>query len=322
MVTIFGPIPSRRLGWSLGINPFSEKICTYSCRYCQIGITHRYDTTRRPYADPAAIAEAVAEKAAVIRERGGTIDVVSFVPDGEPTLDVNLGKEIVAVQALGFPVAVITNGSLMGSADVRADLMQADIVSIKIDSVLEEVWHRINAPHPSLDYTSILRGITLFSQTFKGKLLTETMLVGGMNDTDTSLTATAQFIAGLSPHRAYILVPTRPPADLTITPPVPERLAAAWHIYSGTIGASHVEMLTSYEGNAFSATGDARTDILAITAVHPLRAENIEQILAAAGASWDVVEVLKAEGLLNEVLFEGNRFFVRTIHHHTTGRRK
>ncbi len=316
MGVIFGPIPSRRLGWSLGVNVFPEKICTYSCRYCQVGVTHRYDTERRPYADPVSLAEKVAEKVAAVRAKGGKVDVVSFVPDGEPTLDARLGEAIAAVKRRGLPVAVITNGSLMDRREVRDDLLQADIVSVKIDAVDEAIWRRIDMPAPRLVLADILAGVRAFAALFAGKLLTETMLVGGINDDDEALRNTAHFVATLSPHKSYILVPTRPPAYLDIVLPTPDRLAAAWQIFATVMPAERVEMLTGHEGNPFASTGDARADILAISAVHPLRVENVEKILSSAGASWEVVEALKAEGLVSEVTFGNDRFIVRTIHHH------
>jgi len=281
-----------------------------------VGATRHYDTERHPYADPSSLAAAVAEKVAAVRAKGGVVDVVSFVPDGEPTLDARLGEEIAGVKRLGLPVAVITNGALMDREDVRRDLLRADIVSVKVDAVDGTVWRALDAPDSALSLEPMLDGIVAFARAFEGRLLTETMLVGGLNDADASLAATARFIAGLRPAKAYVLVPTRPPACLDIALPSPERLAAAWQIYTAAIGRERVEMLTGHEGDAFSSTGDARTDILAITAVHPLRVENVRSILASAGASWDIVETLKREGLVSEVSFGDDRFIVRTVHRH------
>ncbi|HOW52105.1 MAG TPA: radical SAM protein [bacterium] len=315
---IFGPIPSRRLGWSLGVNTLPEKICSYSCAYCQVGLTQHFDTTRRDYADPQELAALVAEKIAAVKQKGGTVEVISFVPDGEPTLDARLGDEIAAVRSMG-KVAVITNGSLMDRADVRRDLLQADIVSIKIDTLDQPAWRKVDCPADGVALPALLDGIRTFAKEFKGTLLTETMLVGKVNDDAARLTATAKFIADLKPKKSYILVPTRPPARLDITLPTPETLAAAWQIFTAALPPDTAEMLTGHEGNAFSSTGDARADILAITAVHPLRIENIESILHAAGASWDIVESLKNEGLVSEVTFGTDRFIVRALHTFTKG---
>lgn len=315
---IFGPIPSRRLGWSLGVNTLPEKICSYSCAYCQVGLTEHFDRERRPYAAPEEVAKAVAEKIAKVRAKGGEVEVISFVPDGEPTLDAGLGAQIAAVRPMG-KVAVITNGSLMDRDDVRRDLLQADIVSVKIDTVDPAAWRKVDRPTTGIELSALLDGIRLFAKEFTGTLLTETMLVGGVNDDAAHLAATAKFIAELKPKKSYILVPTRPPARLDIKLLSPDALAAAWHIFSAALPPDTAEMLTGHEGNAFSSTGDARADILAITAVHPLRITNIESILAAAGASWDIVESLKSEGLVSEVSFGDSRFIVRTLHTFTKG---
>lgn len=316
---IFGPIPSRRLGWSLGVNTLPEKICSYSCAYCQVGLTHHFDTIRREYADPLELARAVTEKIAAVQATGGKVEVISFVPDGEPTLDIRLGDEIAAVTHLG-KVAVITNGSLMDRDDVRRDLMRAGIVSIKIDTLDPAAWRAIDCPAAGMELAPVLDGIKRFAKEFKGTLLTETMLVGGVNDDAEHLAATARFIAALGPKKSYILVPTRPPARLDIVLPTPGALAAAWHIFSAALPPGTVEVLTGHEGDLFSSTGDARADILAITAVHPLRIENIQSILDAAGASWDIVETLKNEGLVSIVSFGESRFIVRTIHSFTRSR--
>ncbi|HNT28781.1 MAG TPA: radical SAM protein, partial [bacterium] len=168
---IFGPVPSRRLGWSLGVNTLPEKICSYSCAYCQVGLTEHFDRERRRYADPQEVARAVAEKIAKVVAKGGTVDVVSFVPDGEPTLDAELGAQIAAVRSMG-KVAVITNGSLMDRADVRRDLLQADIVSVKIDTVDPTAWRKIDCPTTGLELPALLDGIRLFAEEFTGTLLT------------------------------------------------------------------------------------------------------------------------------------------------------
>ena len=118
----FGPIPSRRLGRSLGVNHIPPKVCTYSCVYCQVGRTSSLRIRRCAFYDPARVAEAVRERVAQARSSGEAVDFITFVPDGEPTLDINLGQEIARLRPLGIPIAVITNGSLLWREDVRADL--------------------------------------------------------------------------------------------------------------------------------------------------------------------------------------------------------
>ncbi|MGD9237213.1 MAG: radical SAM protein, partial [Desulfobacterales bacterium] len=134
----FGPVPSRRLGRSLGINNIPAKICTYSCVYCQVGKTTRMQIERAPFYRPEEIFRDVENKIEQAQRKGESIDYLTFVPDGEPTLDANLGQEIELLKSLGPKVAVITNGSLIWRKDVRSALAKADWVSFKIDSLTEK----------------------------------------------------------------------------------------------------------------------------------------------------------------------------------------
>jgi len=193
----FGPVPSRRLGRSLGINNIPPKVCSYACVYCQVGRTLRMRTDRQTFYPPD---ELVAEVFAAVdrsREAGEQIDFLSFVPDGEPTLDVNLGREIELLRPLEIGLAVITNSSLISRPDVRADLMNVDWVSLKFDAVREDVWRRINAPRADLDLTEIQEGARRFADEYRGRLVTETMLIEGLNDDVALLEELADFLAEL-----------------------------------------------------------------------------------------------------------------------------
>ncbi|MFO7742846.1 MAG: radical SAM protein, partial [Anaerolineae bacterium] len=130
----FGPVPSRRLGRSLGINNIPPKICTYSCAYCQLGRTIKMEVERRPFYEPEDILRHVQDKVEKSEGAGEAIDYLTFVPDGEPTLDANLGHEIELLQPLGIKIAVISNASLVWREDVREELGQADWVSLKVDA--------------------------------------------------------------------------------------------------------------------------------------------------------------------------------------------
>jgi wyosine [tRNA(Phe)-imidazoG37] synthetase (radical SAM superfamily) len=159
----FGPVPSRRLGRSLGINNIPPKVCTYSCVYCQLGRTINMQVGQSAFYDPGDITTAVQDKVKKATEVGESIDYLTFVSDGEPSLDLNLGREIELLRPLGIKIAVITNSSLIGREDVRENLMQADWVSLKMDSVREEIWRRINQPYGTLRLNSILDGALEFS---------------------------------------------------------------------------------------------------------------------------------------------------------------
>lgn len=311
MNLVFGPVPSRRLGRSLGINNVPPKTCTYSCVYCQLGRTLRMETERRSFYAPEEIVRAVQTKLADLQNRGEEVDYLTFVPDGEPTLDVNLGKEIQTLKDLGIPIAVITNASLVYRKDVQEDLSLADWVSLKVDGGGESLWRRINRPHKILSFATIQAGIREFSRAFGGTLATETMLVSGMNGSPAELDRIAYLLGSVQPVVAHLSIPTRPPAEGWVRPPAEEALVRAYAIVSEWV--RRVELLVGYEGDAFAASGDARTDLLSITAVHPMREEAVRALLARDSADWEVVEDLIQAGALVELAYGGHRFYMRAL---------
>ena len=310
---VFGPVPSRRLGRSLGINNIPPKTCTYSCVYCQIGRTNHMQVNRDHFYDPSDIISEVEEKLKISRIQNEEIDYLAFVPDGEPTLDSGLGEEIDHLRYSGSRIAVITNSSLLWMPHVREDLLKADLVSLKIDTVLPDVWHRIDRPHKRLDLKEILDGIQLFASSFEGELITETMLVKGINDNEMGIEAVAQFISTLQPSISYISVPTRPPSESWVEPPEEETLNLAYMKFSEILNS--VEFLISYEGTDFSLTGKVEDDLLAITSVHPMREDAVRELLRKDGADISLVEKLIEKGLLIKTVFRGNCFYLRSFSH-------
>lgn len=307
----FGPVPSRRLGRSLGINNIPPKVCTYSCVYCQLGRTIKMQVDRCAFYQPEEIVKDVEQKIGNAREVGESIDYLTFVPDGEPTLDANLGHEIELLKPLGIRIAVITNASLIWREDVREDLMRADWVSLKIDSTREDIWRRINRPHRTLQFASILDGMLEFARAYRGELATETMLVKGVNDGDDYAKEVADFLAQLRPAKAYLSIPTRPPAEKWVQPPGEEVIHRAYQILSKRL--DQVEYLIGYEGDAFAFTGDVEEDLLSITAVHPMRKGAVSEFLARARADWPVVHRLIAQDQLIEMEYEEKRFYMRRL---------
>ncbi len=305
----FGPVPSRRLGRSLGVNHIPAKTCSYSCVYCQVGRTSRMCAGRSAYLGEEAVVAAVARKVAAVRSAGGAVDYLTFVPDGEPTLDGDLGGMIRRLRRLGIPIAVITNGSMLSRADVREDLAEADWVSVKVDTVDEARWRELNRPHGRLRLRSILDGIWEFSVGYRGHLVTETMLVAGRNDRERELRSTALFIGSLRPATAYVAVPTRPPAEPWVAPGSAEAVARAYEVFRALAGRT--ELLVAYEGEAFTPTGDPRHDLLAITAVHPMRQHAVDRFLSRAGATSDLVSELLGRGELVRVAYGGHSYLVR-----------
>jgi len=307
----FGPVPSRRLGRSLGINNIPPKICTYSCIYCQLGRTIKMQVKRGVFYEPEEVLQDVHDKVEKARETGETIDYLTFVPDGEPTLDINLGREIELLRPLGIKIAVISNGSLIGREDVREDLLGADWVSLKMDSTRREIWRKIDRPHGSLRLASILDGAVEFAKAFEGALVTETMLVQGVNDGDGQIRDVAGFLAHLEPATAYLAIPTRPPAEKWVQSPGEEVINRAYQIFSEKV--DRVEYLVGYEGNAFAFTGNVEEDLLSITSVHPMRQDAVSEFLARAGADWSAIHRLIAQKQLIETEYEGRKFYMRKL---------
>lgn len=268
-------------------------------------------THREHFYDPADIISEVEEKLKLSRMQNERIDYLAFVPDGEPTLDSGLGEEIDHLSHSGSRIAVITNSSLLWMPEVREDLLKADLVSVKIDTVLPEVWHRIDRPHSRLDLKKILNGIQLFADSFQGELITETMLVKGINDNEAGIRAVAQFIFTLKPSVSYISVPTRPPSESWVEPPEEETLNLAYMKFSGIL--NRVEFLIGYEGTDFTLTGRIEDDLLAITSVHPMREDAVEELVRKAGTDMSVVEKLVERGLLTKVEFGDNCFYMRSF---------
>jgi wyosine [tRNA(Phe)-imidazoG37] synthetase (radical SAM superfamily) len=307
---VFGPVPSRRLRRSLGINNIPPKRCSYSCIYCQLGQTADMQIKRRAFYQPLELARNVRDRVRHLREKGELVDYLAFVPDGEPTLDVNLGKEIELLKAFGIKIAVITNASLIWHRDVQHDLQKADWVCLKVDAVTHDIWRKVNKPHEEIKLDNILEGILGFAKSFRGELTTETMLIRGVNDSEHEVSKIAIFLAKLKPAKAYLAVPTRPPAE-RIEPAAEHNLNTAYQIFSRKL--EKIEYLIGYEGNAFASTGNAVDDLLSITAVHPMREDAVAELLEKAGTEWGTIQKLISNGSLVQLEYQGKKFYARKI---------
>jgi len=305
----FGPVPSRRLGRSLGINNIPPKHCTYSCLYCQVGRTLNLVADRRKFYTPEEIFEAAKEKVEKSRNFAEPVDYLTFVADGEPTLDINLGREIELLKSLGIKIAVISNASLVRQQAVQDDLARADWVSLKVDAVHPNIWRKIDRPHSSLTLKAVQEGMLQFKKRFTGRLVTETMLLKDVNDGDNHLSDIADFLHRLNPDIAYVAIPTRPPAEKRVFPASEEVVNRAYQIFSRKV--AKVEYLIGYEGNEFAFTGDIRADILSITAVHPMSEEAMNQFLIHAGGEISVVEKLMSQEKIKQTSYNETKFYIR-----------
>ncbi len=306
MKYVFGPVFSRRLGLSLGVNNIPYKVCTYSCIYCQLGRTLRLSIERRPYSEPERAADEVADAL----EEVGRVDYVTIVPDGEPTLDTRIGDLIKAIKrASGERVAVLTNGSLLWLEDVREALASADLVSVKVDAGDEATWRRVDRPHKALSFKQVFEGMEAFARDYGGVLITETMLVEGVNDSVENAEAVAGMISRLSPAVAYVMVPTRPPAEEWIRAPPKERVREFVSTLEDT--GLRVVPLVKGEEKPPRCGADIVSCVLDTIKVHPLPLDHVEALARERGASLDEVlaKALSADGVeLAE--FGGRRFLV------------
>ena len=307
---VFGPVQSRRLGLSLGINHLPPKTCTYSCVYCQLGRTSFMTTNRAAFSEPQKIFQGINDHLKKLAKEGIHPDTITFVSNGEPTLDKSLGEAIRLVKPLGIQTAVITNASLLWHPDTRAQLMEADVVSLKVDSVVEDTWHKIDRPHGTLHFDEVFNGIHWFAQTYKGKLITETMLVSGINDTDAEVKAAAVFISDLQPYTAYLALPLRPPAEEWVHPPTEERLIAVYHIFKEHI--PQVELMLDLPETDLPASAEPLQALLNTLKVHPLGKKEIGEYLHNQKLNWGVMDDLIQQGIIKSIAIRGTEFFIRT----------
>ncbi len=310
---VFGPVPSRRLGYSLGINHIPPKHCPYSCVYCQVGRTTRLEITRSAFYPLERILTEVEHKISDSRSAGRAIDYLTLVPDGEPTQDVKLGELIKGLKAFNIPVAVISNAALIDDQVVQDDLMLADWVSLKVDAVRENDWRLINRPHRGLSLPSILKGIHVFRGKFQGVMVTETMLVSGLNDSAMAIQVLMDYLLELKPVKSYLSLPIRPPAENWVKSPDAERLQTILNRMSEKI--PFLELMFESEGTDFASTGDIAEDIISTTAVHPLREGALQNMVSQAGENWAVVEQLIRSNKISSIQYRGETFYLNNMSH-------
>lgn len=279
---VYGPVPSRRLGSSLGISPIPKKVCNYSCIYCQLGRTDRMTNTRKLYYP----VEEILDEFNTTMKNGVEFDVVTIVGEGEPTLYLGLGELIWGIkQNTQKPVAVITNGALFYDEQLRKELYGADIVLPTMDAYDEETFKIINRPHGSITFDQIRKGLRAFSKEYSGQLWIEIMLMDGINDDDYSLDQYVKELKNLEYDRLYINTPIRPPAESHVKPLDHKKMKHAVEVLQGT----SINLLVS-EGFQSEIQDDYEA-VLSIIKRHPMHQYEIEGFLKSRGME-DVEDVL------------------------------
>ncbi len=218
---LFGPVASRRLGRSLGVDMVPAKTCPFDCIYCEVGRTTTATLERRTWSPPDEI---LAQLDDFFRS-GGEADCVTFTGSGEPTLSVDLGYLVRETKRrYGVATAVITNGALLSDPSVRADLAEADLVMPSLDAAREEAFRKANRPVDAVSLERVIAGLAEFAREYRGRLWLEVLFVEGVNDSDEDVEALCAAIERIAPERVQINTVARPPAESFARPVPPERL--------------------------------------------------------------------------------------------------
>lgn len=219
----YGPVPSRRLGFSLGIDIIPFKTCTFDCIYCQLGTTTNKTAQRAEYTP----AHDVVDEVRYVLTKHTHIDYLTFSGSGEPTLHSRLGYIISSIKKFSdIPVAVLTNGSLLTRADVREDLSHADVVAPTLCGTANDIMQRINRPVLRITPGTIMQGLIDFRNIYHGEIWLEVMLIQGLNDTDEHIKRLAASIKKITPDKIHLNTVVRPPSDKKVRAVLPERLRA------------------------------------------------------------------------------------------------
>jgi wyosine [tRNA(Phe)-imidazoG37] synthetase (radical SAM superfamily) len=306
MKVVFGPVPSRRLGQSLGIDTIPLKTCNWNCVYCQLGRTRPVVNERREYIPREEIIDQVREVLAA--HRPDDFDWVTFVGSGEPTLHSGIGWLIRAVQELTpHPVAVITNGSLLYLPEVREELAAADAVMPTLDAGTPDLYRRINRPHPDVTHERLATGLVAFGREYGGNLWPEVMLIRGLNDTEEALRDIAAVLRRVNLGEVHINRPTRPPAETWVEPPDEEGLMRARAILGNVAHVVH-----PIEGTFDLGSCDSPVDaVVNIITRHPMSEGDLIRTLEqwTAGEVREALTDLEASGEAQLVERLGIRFW-------------
>ena len=242
---IFGPVPSRRLGFSLGVDLVPYKTCSLDCIYCQLGPTPRTTMDRKEY---IPVADVLAELERVL-ENPGRIDWITLSGSGEPTLNTGIGRLIPEIKKItDIPIAVLTNGTLLGEPEVRKALLRSDLVVPSLDAGREETFQKVNRPHPSLSLAELVEDIADFTAEFSGEVWLEVMILAGINDSEIELKEIARHLNQIGPDKVQLNTVARPPAEKEAVGISPDRLERVRGFLQERVGTIPVEVVAGFEG--------------------------------------------------------------------------
>ena len=304
MKHVYGPVPSRRLGRSLGVDLVPKKICTYDCIYCQIGRTTEQTTERKEYVPASSILRDCRE---ALKEWGERVDYVAISGSGEPTLNLAIGEIIAGINEMTpAPVAVITNSSLLHRAEVREGIHLADVVMPSLDAATASVFHTINRPHPSLEITQIIQGLADFRRDYEGQIWLEILLCRGVNDAGEEIKALRKAIRTIQPDKVQLNTVVRPamedyafPLSLDTMEEIRESLG------------ENTEIIAEYAGHGQTIAGQQVEDeVIHIIQRRPVTSDDLARILGLHDLEiTKILDKLTKEGKITYRVFNQRLYY-------------
>lgn len=306
---VFGPVHSRRLGNVLGINNIKQKACPYNCIYCPTGKTSCCSICTNYCLSPYELHLSVSKKLEELKNKNKKIDFIAFAGSGEPTLDSALSKEISLIRKFGYKIAVFTNTSMLWNPNIQENLLYADYVSVKIDTVNENTWSEINRPHKRLEYATILNGIIEFSEKFRGILTTETTLIKNVNDSETEIEALSKFLNSFKRDASYFMTPIYPTIENYAVSPDEDTLKNISALIKEKIPNSF--MLCCPETEEFFATDDFENELLGLLELHPVNVNAVKSY-SQINDGDHILNKLLDNKIIEEVIHNGKSFYSLT----------
>jgi wyosine [tRNA(Phe)-imidazoG37] synthetase (radical SAM superfamily) len=269
---VYGPVPSRRLGRSLGVDLVPYKICSYDCIYCQIGRTPAPTIERKPYIP----ADKVIHDVLAVLESGAAPDYITLGGSGEPTLNSDIGGIITRLKsATDIPVTVLTNGSMLMLSAVRADLIAADVVLPSFDACSAEMFQKINRPSPEIGFEEMAEGLVRFRNSYTGRIWVEIFLIQGINTADADIAAFKYWMDRIQPDKIHLNTAVRPTAEAGISRPDDARLIQIRHMLG-----EQAEIVVPYQAEAAGAAGSVmKEDLIQLLSRRPCTLADIASAL-------------------------------------------
>jgi len=269
---VYGPVPSRRLGRSLGIDLVPYKTCSFDCIYCQLGPTPKTLIRRRAYTSPEEVVSAVKSRL----DKGTHADFLTLSGSGEPTLELNLGEILRALRRkFSQRIAVLTNSSLLHMKAVREALSLAHVVLPSLDGWKEEIFQKVNRPHPSVNLEKVVWGLKKLREEFRGEIWLEVLLVEGINDDLQDIPLLLAVLKDIAPDRIQLNTVTRPPSLPWVRPPKRERLEE----FAAALGPK-AEIVASFKGGSGKImSSELERSVVETVSRRPLCAEDVASML-------------------------------------------